>query len=203
MPTTTANTMSTTITSAPFTPHPSLAPYTVTPAQYLSANPHLTNLVVGALILHNNNRVLLIQRAPRDGFGLKWECPGGCVDMSDESILHALSREVREETGLLVSHVAGVVDELEFDGGGGSRWRKITFLVEVSRSGLEGDNGEGVSPVVRLSAEEHVGAVWAAEGDVLAGRVEEREIEFAYDAQRETILEVFRQGRERGGEVGM
>lgn len=195
--------MSTTITSAPFTPHPSLAPYTVTPTQYLSANPHLTNLVVGALILHNNNRVLLIQRAPRDGFGLKWECPGGCVDMSDESILHALSREVREETGLLVSHVAGVVDELEFDGGGGSRWRKITFLVEVSRSGLEGDNGEGVSPVVRLSAEEHVGAVWAAEGDVLAGRVEEREIEFAYDAQRETILEVFRQGRERGGEVGM
>jgi 8-oxo-dGTP pyrophosphatase MutT (NUDIX family) len=192
------STTATPTTNSLFTAHPSLTPYTTTPAQYLSINPHLTNLVVAALILHNNNRVLLIQRSPRDGFGLKWECPGGCVDMTDESILHAVSREVREETGLVVSHVAGVVDELEFDGGGGTRWRKITFLVEVSRSELEGKDGEEVPPTVRLSEVEHVGAVWASEGDVLVGKVEGRETEFAYDAQRETILEVFRNGRDSG-----
>ncbi|KAH6640186.1 NUDIX hydrolase domain-like protein [Chaetomium tenue] len=200
--TTTANAGTTPLTST----HPSLTPYTTaTPAQYLSTNPHLTNLVVAALILHkphnttttNNNRVLLIQRAPRDGFGLKWECPGGRVDTTDASLLHALCREVREETGLVVRRVERVVEVGEFDGGGGERWRKVTFLVGVEGLRLEGGlEGDGF-PVVRLSEEEHVGAVWAAEGEVRAGRVGEREIQFAYDAQRETTLEVFRQGRER------
>ncbi|EAQ85472.1 hypothetical protein CHGG_09486 [Chaetomium globosum CBS 148.51] len=181
--------------------HPSLTPYTTTtPAQYLSTNPHLTNVVVAALILHkqhNNNtttnRVLLIQRSPRDGFGFKWECPGGRVDTTDASILHALCREVREETGLVVSRVERVVEMGEFDGGGRERWRKVTFLVGVEGLKLEGSQ-DGF-PVARLSEEEHVGAFWAAEEEVLAGRVGEREIQFAYDAQRETILEVFRQGR--------
>ncbi|KAK3291143.1 NUDIX hydrolase domain-like protein [Chaetomium fimeti] len=192
----------TTSTNLTSTTNPSLTPYTTTPTSYLTANPTITHLVVGALILHNNNRVLLIQRAPRDGFGLKWECPGGCVDTTaDPSIVHALVREVREETGLEVEGcVRGVVDALEFEGGKGSRWRKITFLVVLDgHCEGKGEDGRELPPVVRLSEEEHVGAVWAGEGDVVDGRVGGREIQFAYDAQRETILEVFRKVRDGGG----
>ncbi|KAK4033798.1 nucleoside diphosphate-linked moiety X motif 17 [Parachaetomium inaequale] len=152
---------------------------------------NLTNLVVSALILHNH-RVLLIQRAAHDGFPLKWECPGGGVDPTDASILHALRREVREETGLVVRHVGEVVDTLEFDGHEGTKWRKITFLVVLDSD----QNVEGV----RLDAREHVDAVWAAEGDVAAGRAEGREIEFAYDAQRQTVLDIL--GRLKNGVEG-
>lgn len=98
----------------------------------------------------------------------------------------------------MVSRVERVVDTREFEGGPGERWRKITFLVEVEVLG-SGSGLEGGLPAVRLSEEEHVGAVWAAEGDVRAGKVGERGVQFAYDAQRETILEVFRKGREGDG----
>jgi 8-oxo-dGTP pyrophosphatase MutT (NUDIX family) len=172
--------MATTTDTPPFTFSPSLVAYNTSPARYLSAHPALTNLVVSALIVHND-RVLLIQRAPHDGFPLKWECPGGGVDMADATILHALCREVREETSLLMHRVTDVVDVLEFDGSEETRWRKITFLVL-----LEGED----APPVRLNAEEHVDGVWASQGDVLSGRCEGREIDFAYQAQRQTVLDV-------------
>ena len=170
----------TTPLSFSFRPSPSL--YNVSPAEYLSVQPSITHLVTSALITHNN-RVLLIQRAAHDGFPLKWECPGGCVDMTDTTILQALSREVREETGLHVQNVSEVVATLDFDGSKETRWRKITFLVVL-------DDGE--VPAVRLSADEHVDAVWASEADVVAGQCEGRQIEFAYHAQRQTVLDVLR-----------
>ena len=173
-------------TSLPFSFPPSLFPYNISPAEYLSANSSLTHLVTSALITHNS-RVLLIQRAAHDGFPLKWECPGGCVEMTDTTILHALSREVAEETGLLVQHVSEVVDTLEFDGSKETRWRKMTFLVAL-------DGAQ--APLVRLDTQgpefEHVDAVWVSEADVVAGRCEGREIEFAYHAQRQTVLDVLR-----------
>ncbi len=121
-------------TSLPFTFPPSLSPYNISPAEYLSAPSSLTHLVTSALITRNS-RVLLIQRAAHDGFPLKWECPGGCVEMADTTILHALSREVKEETGLLV-HVSGVVNTLEFNGSKETRWMKITFLVALDKGGF-------------------------------------------------------------------
>ncbi|KAK4033590.1 hypothetical protein C8A01DRAFT_49865 [Parachaetomium inaequale] len=171
---TTSNTMSTTST---FTFPASLTPYNMPPALYLLANPNLTNLVVSALILHND----------------RWECPGGCVDPTDASILHALCREVREETGLVECHVAEVVDTLEFDRSEETKWRKITFLVV-----LDAD----AEAVVQLDAREHVDGVWATEGDIVMGRAEGREIKFAYDAQRQTVLDVLRGTGRDGGDGG-
>lgn len=184
----------------------SLTPYHASPAAYLAANPPTTNLVIGAIIIHNR-RVLLIQRAPHDGFPLKWECPGGGVDATDASILDAVRREVREETGLVVEDVKGVVDVLEFEGKeDGWVWRKITFLVGVAAAataverGTTGDDDGSTGLVVTLDAKEHVDAAWASEEDVVAGKAGDKTIEFAYAGQRETILEVLR-GVKRG-EVG-
>lgn len=107
--------------------------------------------------------------------------------MTDASILHAVCREVYEETGLGVGHVMDVVDTLEFDGSKATKWRKLTFLVAL------GAGGEGGMPAVCLNEEEHVDAVWAAEEEVLAGRAGGRNIVFAYDAQRQTLLGVLGQ----------
>jgi 8-oxo-dGTP pyrophosphatase MutT (NUDIX family) len=168
-----------------FTFSPSLAPYNIPPAEYLAAHPTLKGLVVSAVILHNS-RVLLIQRAPHDGFPLKWECPGGGVDQTDATILHAVCREVHEETGLRVTGISDVVDILEFEGGQndkGTLWRKITFLMELdAKEFLE----------VQLDPEEHVDAVLAAEEDVLAGKAQGRVLEFAYDEHKQTVLDVLK-----------
>ncbi len=169
-------------TTIPFSFPPSLASFLVSPDAYLTANPALAGLIVSTVIIHKH-RVLLIQRAAHDGFPLKWECPGGQVDETDETVLHGLCREVFEETALVVTHVVDVADTLEFDGREGGRWRKVTFLVIL-------DDGE--VPVVRLSAEEHEDAVWAAEEEVIAGKCEGREIEFAYEGQRQTVLDALR-----------
>jgi 8-oxo-dGTP pyrophosphatase MutT (NUDIX family) len=165
--------------STPFTFPDSLAPYNISPAAYITANPALTGVVVGAIIIHNS-RVLLIQRAAHDGFPLKWECPGGGVDTTDATILHAVCREVHEETGLVVSRLGDEVHVLDFDGWeDGVKWRKLTFLAVL-------DGGE--EPVVRLNPEEHQDAVWATAAEVISGICGGSEIEFAYGDQKQLVL---------------
>ncbi|KAK3303796.1 NUDIX hydrolase domain-like protein [Chaetomium strumarium] len=163
-----------------FTYPPSLAPYNISPAAYLAANPGLKGLVVSAIIIHNS-RVLLIQRAAHDGFPLKWECPGGGVDTTDATILHAVCREVHEETGLVVTRLGEKVNVLDFDGWeNGAKWTKITFLVVLD---------DGDEAVVRLNAQEHQDAVWATDAEVASGMCEGREIVFAYGDQKQLVLD--------------
>jgi 8-oxo-dGTP diphosphatase len=56
---------------------------------------------VGAVITDASGRLLLIRRANEPGRGL-WSLPGGRVEPG-ESDAEAVVREVREETGLVVS----------------------------------------------------------------------------------------------------
>ncbi len=124
----------------PFRFPPLLAPLFISPDAYLAANPALAGLIVSAIVIQDH-RVLLIQRAAHDGFPLKWECPGGQVDQTDQTVLHGLCREVHEETGLEVKCVEEVADMLEFEGREGGNWRKLTFLVALE---------DGEIPVVQL-----------------------------------------------------
>ncbi len=58
----------------------------------------LRHVVVNALIVHNN-QILLVKRAPDDlTEPNKWAIPGGFLDR-DENTGHAVIREVKEETG--------------------------------------------------------------------------------------------------------
>ncbi|KAK1759812.1 hypothetical protein QBC47DRAFT_338241 [Echria macrotheca] len=194
-------------------PDPSLTTLLQThPQTYLATNPSLTGGLILSAILHSKTRILLVQRAPTDGFPLAWETPGGGVDpASDASLFAALSREVLEETGLAISlsdvvtllssdssdldrndeNEGGGVTGVEWDDGHGKRWRKITFLVDLSGDGGDGD-GTREEVVVVLNPEEHVDYVWASREDVVEGVSGGREIRFAYGETEGMVLNAFR-----------
>ncbi|KAK3988028.1 NUDIX hydrolase domain-like protein [Cladorrhinum sp. PSN332] len=169
-----------------------LQEFAIPVASYLKAHPTLAGLVVSALVFHHfegsSRRVLLIQRAATDGFPLKWEIPGGAAELTDGTIFDGVCREVLEETGLAVTKImrkADVTDEWEARNGG--RWRKITFVIEVEGS----DDGKD-APQVKLSPEEHQDFRWVTLEEIENSRFEDgKEIEFAYDMQRGTILGLF------------
>ncbi|MBT9589549.1 MAG: Nudix family hydrolase [Thiobacillus sp.] len=58
--------------------------------------------VVAAVLTQPNGRVLLAQRPPGKAYAGYWEFPGGKVEQ-DESLEIALSRELHEELGIIVS----------------------------------------------------------------------------------------------------
>lgn len=58
--------------------------------------------VVCAIIRDEQGRVLLAQRPAHKHLGLKWEFPGGKVELG-ESPEHALVREIREELGCAIA----------------------------------------------------------------------------------------------------
>ena len=57
-------------------------------------------VAVGAFVFDRDGRVLLVERGRPPGVGL-WTVPGGKVEPG-ETVAQAVSREVREETGLVV-----------------------------------------------------------------------------------------------------
>lgn len=67
---------------------------------------------VGAVIVDDRGRVLLIRRGTEPGKG-EWSIPGGLIELG-ETLLEGVQREVTEETGLIVTPqaVVEVVDRI-------------------------------------------------------------------------------------------
>lgn len=177
----------------------------------------LTNFATGGFVFQNNTsatgeeeevepKILLIRRAAAErAFPLKWEVPGGGVDVpgtghpGDAHVLDALVREVWEETGLVVRRVLRevVMDEdtaedgklklmpipnekkqwyTDLPSGRSSRfWRKFNFEVEVV------DDGR-----VKLDPHEHSEWGWFREEDVIRGMME-----LTSQGQKRLILRAF------------
>jgi 8-oxo-dGTP diphosphatase len=99
-------------------------------------------VVGGALVEGPEGTLLLVQNRRRDG-SHDWSPPGGVID-EGETMLGGLTREVEEETGLLVTEWAGPVYEVQIDAPGlGWRlrveaWRAVSFTGELRLADPDG-----------------------------------------------------------------
>ncbi|GAA4613698.1 NUDIX domain-containing protein [Saccharopolyspora hordei] len=89
--------------------------------------------IVAALI-DVGGRVLLVRRCAGDSRGGEWEFPGGKVDPG-EDLRTALTREVREETGLRVTRVGRYLGSFDYTTRSGRYHRQHTFTVVVEPAG--------------------------------------------------------------------
>ncbi|KAK8035144.1 hypothetical protein PG993_010139 [Apiospora rasikravindrae] len=193
-----------------FTSDPSLAPYATSMAAYLAANAGFEGLGTGALVIFSPDadtasnglvqgseeaaadRILLVQRAAHDSMPLLWE---------DETILHAVARELREESGLRAAHIGAQVGEAKaFFTRRGRRVLKISFLVDVE-AGADAESGKKSLPVVKLDPNEHAAFFWATEEECRRHRVGETDIEFTNSSQEQSVLDGFRLRRELRGQA--
>ena len=183
-----------------FTFDPSHAAFHVSMAQFLARHSEFDAVAVGALVFatarepvrgDGPDRALLVQRAAHcSSWASRLEVPGGGCDAADKTIVHALARELREETGLLLKKVvAQVGGESTFLSKRGKRICKFVFEVEVELS-------EGRSmPEVTIDPKEHQRFVWATEAECRAHRAVmdgvESTFEFTTPAEENAILEGF------------
>ncbi|TSC65776.1 MAG: putative nudix hydrolase [Candidatus Berkelbacteria bacterium Gr01-1014_85] len=87
-------------------------------------------LVVGAVICIDD-KFLLLERLPSDFMGGLVELPSGTVDVG-EDLLTALVREVREETGLVVTSILAYLSLFDYTSGSGKKTRQFNFLVQTA-----------------------------------------------------------------------
>ncbi|KAK4250618.1 hypothetical protein C7999DRAFT_11588 [Corynascus novoguineensis] len=138
-----------------FTYEPSVAALNISVKSFVAARPIIANAAASAIVFSRatgEDRVLLIQRAPHDSMPLLWEVPGGACDPEDETILHAVGRELWEEAGLKLKRVVRQVGP-ELALLGKNLWAKVTCEVEVE---VEGGDSDTVLPKVTLDPNEHL-----------------------------------------------
>lgn len=105
-------------------------------------------VVVGALLVDEGGRIYVQRRSrTRALFPGCWDIVGGHVE-EGESVLAALRREVREETGWTLTDTSMVVEMLEWQGADGVSRSEIDLLAgasgDLSRPSLEqGKHDEG------------------------------------------------------------
>lgn len=99
-------------------------------------------LVGGGLILGDGG-LLLVRNRRRNG-DLDWSPPGGVID-EGETLLAGLTREVEEETGLVVSRWEGPAYQVEVDAPGlGWHLRVEAHVAAEFSGGVRVDDPDGI-----------------------------------------------------------
>ncbi|WVR06735.1 hypothetical protein IAU60_003769 [Kwoniella sp. DSM 27419] len=110
-------------------------------------------LFTGALLLDKDHtKLLIVQRAKDESaYPDHWEIPGGKSEYGvDQTLLECVVREVKEETGLVVTAIRGEFDGFEWeDADGHGPAKQYNFIVEAK--------GE-----VKLHDQEHQAFKWVS-----------------------------------------
>lgn len=99
--------------------------------------------LVGGALIQRAGELLLVANRRHNGT-VDWTPPGGVIDAEDASVLHGLTREVREETGLVVMAWEGPCYEVVVDAPGlGWRmrveaWRAVKVTGELAIADPDG-----------------------------------------------------------------
>ncbi|KAI5856793.1 NUDIX hydrolase domain-like protein [Durotheca rogersii] len=182
---------------------PAAAAFRVPLAAYLAARPEFGGVAVGAFVFDGGGRLLLVQRAAHDSMPLRWEVPGGACDADDATVLHAVARELWEESGLRATVVGALVP-----GGGGDRLRNGAAEttpgvghVFFTRRGLRMCKYSFLTEVdgydVRLDPNEHQAFLWVTEEEARARRCGDVAFEYTFREQMLEVYEAFRLNREK------
>ncbi|KAF1843554.1 uncharacterized protein K460DRAFT_288387 [Cucurbitaria berberidis CBS 394.84] len=168
----------------------SLQEYVVPGQDFLRHHPEYDILCTGIIVFNAEGKLLLVQRAANEmAFPNFWEIPGGKVDDTDESILHAAARELKEEAGLEATRVLRKVTQFTFtDGRPGhptKTWLKLIFEMEVRDS----DN-------VVLDPVEHQKFLFASEEEIVNDLVGDVKLAYISPPNKGVKLEAFRLQRE-------
>lgn len=131
--------------------------------------------VAGGLILDPRGAVLLVQNQRRNG-SLDWTPPGGVIDVAQgETMVEGLTREVAEETGLVVTRWRGPLWHVEAT----SVEMRFAMHVQVWEAvQVEGELAVGADPDGIV-----VDAAWVPAGDC------DRHLEAAHPWVREPLVD--------------
>lgn len=165
-----------------FTFDDALAEYARPPTEWHQLrNNKYGGLVAGAIVFDTQGRVLILRRAAHDYLPGLWEPPGGSVDPTDQSLLHACVRELWEEAGLRTRRIMCVVGQGNEWNAGSKLFHRYTLLIEAHK-------GE-----VRTDPEEHSEWKWATREEIIAERMEDGTlIPMTFPITKETLLEGIR-----------
>lgn len=115
------------------------------------------------------------------------EIPGGKVDDTDETLIHAAVRELKEETGLTATRVVRKVSQFTFTSGRGEwqkTWLKLIFEMEVE------DLNVALDPV------EHQQYLFASEEEVENEKAGDVKLAYISPPNKHVKLEAFRLQKE-------
>jgi 8-oxo-dGTP diphosphatase len=108
---------------------------------------------VAGAVIEGPEGLLLVQNRRRNG-SLDWSPPGGVID-AGETALEGLSREVTEETGLVVADWVGPIYDIEVVAPGlGWHLRVESFLAVGFTGDLVVDDPDGIVVDARFVARE-------------------------------------------------
>ncbi|MBA7634791.1 hypothetical protein ES703_42389 [subsurface metagenome] len=95
----------------------------------------IKRFVVGGII-RAKEKVLLLRRKAGEFMTGIYEFPSGRVG-GKESLVEALRREVKEETGLKIIRIGEYVNSFDYESSSGEKTRQFNFVVEVENEEIK------------------------------------------------------------------
>lgn len=89
--------------------------------------------VVGAIIINNQGKILIMSRKLDDFMGGIDELPSGNMEIG-EDIPAALAREVKEETNCELNEILFYIDSFDYKSGSGKNARQYNFAIKVQET---------------------------------------------------------------------
>ncbi|KAJ5161849.1 NUDIX hydrolase domain-like protein [Penicillium capsulatum] len=116
--------------------------------------PSTTRWTIGTAVFREpeseNPTILLLQRVGLETtFPNAWEIPGGQIEETDETVAHAVRREVLATTSLTVANILGEIEPMSWESKGSSNIQ-LNYIITVHP-------GSSVKP----SPEKYSDCVWA------------------------------------------